>query len=99
MDAGGDRGQGPAEVPNEEQLAERKTDLSTRTDRPRHQACAGGGRALASKTLIERLEDDDAAGLGIDPDRMTYSILGELATASERPGEMHRPSRCGNSER
>ncbi len=50
----------------------------------RIEAYAAGGRALASKTLIERLDDDDAAALGIDPDRMTYGILGELATASEK---------------
>ena len=50
----------------------------------RIEACAAGGRALASKSLIERLDDHDAAALGIDPDRMTYSILGELATASEK---------------
>jgi class 3 adenylate cyclase len=50
----------------------------------RIEACATGGRTLASKTLIERLEGDDAAALGIDPDRMSYSILGELSTASEK---------------
>jgi class 3 adenylate cyclase len=50
----------------------------------RIEACATGGRTLASKTLIERLDADDAAALDIDPDRMSYSILGELSTASEK---------------
>ena len=39
----------------------------------RIEACATGGRALASKDLIERLEPDDAAALGLDPDRVTYT--------------------------
>ncbi len=50
----------------------------------RIEACATGGRTLASKTLIERLDADAAAALGINPDRMSYSILGELSTASEK---------------
>ena len=50
----------------------------------RIEACATGGRTLASKTLVERLDHDDAAALGINPDRMNYSILGELPTASEK---------------
>ena len=39
----------------------------------RIEACATGGRALASKDLIERLEPDDAAALDLDPDRVTYT--------------------------
>jgi class 3 adenylate cyclase len=50
----------------------------------RIEACATGGRTLASKGLLERLDDDDAAALGLDPDRIGYSILGELASASEK---------------
>ena len=50
----------------------------------RIEACATGGRTLASKTLIERLDADDAAALDIDPNRMNYSILGELPTASDK---------------
>lgn len=50
----------------------------------RIEACATGGLALASKTLIERLDEHDAAALGIDPDRAHYDILGELVTASEK---------------
>jgi class 3 adenylate cyclase len=49
----------------------------------RIEACAGGGRALASKDLMERLEPDDAAALGLDPDRAAYTALGDLATATE----------------
>jgi class 3 adenylate cyclase len=36
----------------------------------RIEACATGGRALASKVLVERLSRDDAADLGLDPDRV-----------------------------
>jgi class 3 adenylate cyclase len=50
----------------------------------RIEACAGGGRALASKDLMERLEPDDAAALGLDPDRAAYTALGDLATATEK---------------
>jgi class 3 adenylate cyclase len=50
----------------------------------RIEACATGGRALASKSLVERLDEDDAAALGIEPGRIGYTILGELPTASEK---------------
>jgi class 3 adenylate cyclase len=50
----------------------------------RIEACAGGGRALASKDLIERLEPDDAAALDLDPDRVTYTPLTDLDTATEK---------------
>jgi class 3 adenylate cyclase len=50
----------------------------------RIEACATGGRTLASKNLIERLDDHDAAALGIEPDRIGYSILRDLPTASEK---------------
>ncbi len=50
----------------------------------RIEACASGGRALASKDLIERLEAKDAAHLKIDPDRLTYTTLGELKTATDK---------------
>jgi class 3 adenylate cyclase len=50
----------------------------------RIEACAGGGRALATKALLERLEPDDAAALGLDPDHLAYTPLGELPTASEK---------------
>ena len=50
----------------------------------RIEACATGGRALASKALIERLEADDAAALDLSPDRVTYTALGDLSTATEK---------------
>jgi class 3 adenylate cyclase len=50
----------------------------------RIEACATGGRSLASKQLLERLEPIDAAVLGIDPDHLAYTQLSELATATEK---------------
>jgi len=50
----------------------------------RIEACASGGRSLASKDLIERLDPEDAAALDLDPDRVTYTPLGELTTATEK---------------
>lgn len=40
---------------------------------------ASGGQTLVSKTLVERLRPDDAAALGIDPLRLTYRPLADLA--------------------
>jgi class 3 adenylate cyclase len=48
----------------------------------RIEACATGGRALASKSLIERLNRADADALGIDTDHTTYTPLADLATAT-----------------
>ena len=50
----------------------------------RIEACASGGRALASKDLMERLDPDDAAALDLDPAHVTYTPLGELTTATEK---------------
>ncbi len=50
----------------------------------RIETCATGGRVLASKHLIERLEPDDAASLGIDPDHVTYTQLTDLDTATDK---------------
>ncbi len=50
----------------------------------RIEACASGGLALASKDLVERLEPDAAAALGLEPNRITYTPLGDLATATEK---------------
>lgn len=50
----------------------------------RIEACASGGRALASKALMERLEPDDAAALDLDPDRITYTSLADLDTATNK---------------
>lgn len=50
----------------------------------RIEACATGGRTLASKDLVERLGADDGAALGLDPDRVVYTALGDLPTATEK---------------
>ncbi len=48
----------------------------------RIESCGTGGRALASKDLIERLNRADALALDIDPDHMTYVSLSDLPSAS-----------------
>jgi class 3 adenylate cyclase len=50
----------------------------------RIEACATGGRALASKPLIERLDAPDAADLGIDLQRISYTSLGDLPSATDK---------------
>lgn len=50
----------------------------------RVEACAVGGLALASKQLLERLDGDDAQALGIDPDRLGYTLLADLPGATEK---------------
>jgi class 3 adenylate cyclase len=50
----------------------------------RIETCATGGRALASKALVERLEPPDARALDLDPARIGYTALAELPTATEK---------------
>jgi class 3 adenylate cyclase len=50
----------------------------------RIQQTARGGVALASKALLERLDPDDAAALGVRPGRTTYTPLAELPNASAK---------------
>jgi class 3 adenylate cyclase len=50
----------------------------------RIEACATGGRTLASKSLIERLSPDAACALGVDTNRIAYLQLGELSTATDK---------------
>lgn len=50
----------------------------------RIEACATGGRVLASKDLVERLLPADAAALGLDLERVEYTPLAELPTATEK---------------
>jgi class 3 adenylate cyclase len=50
----------------------------------RIQECARGGRILASKQLMELLTAQDAAGIGVDPARLTYDRLAAMDTASEK---------------
>jgi len=45
---------------------------------------AAGGALLASKALIERLEADDAASVGLEPAHMAYRALGDLDGADEK---------------
>jgi class 3 adenylate cyclase len=50
----------------------------------RIEACATGGRILASKPLVERLSPDDAAAIDVDPARVGYTQLADLATATDK---------------
>jgi class 3 adenylate cyclase len=50
----------------------------------RIEACASGGRMLASKSLLERLSPEDAGALAIDPDHVRYVPLADLPTATEK---------------
>jgi hypothetical protein len=50
----------------------------------RIEACATGGRILASKALIDRLDDADAIAVGLDRDHTTYTQLADLATATHK---------------
>jgi len=50
----------------------------------RIEACATGGRTLASKALVERLNNADAEALGIASERATYTPLADLATATDK---------------
>ena len=53
-------------------------------DAARIEPCATGGRLLASKPLIERLTPTEADNLGLDLDRITYTQLSELPTATAK---------------
>ena len=50
----------------------------------RIEACASGGRALASKALLERLNREDAAALDLDPNKVSYTQLADLDTATDK---------------
>jgi len=50
----------------------------------RIEACATGARTLASKPLIERLNHEDGAALGLDTHHLVYTMLAELPTATEK---------------
>ena len=43
------------------------------------EACATGGRTLASKDLVERLNQKDADVLGLDPDHDFAGIIDKVA--------------------
>ena len=50
----------------------------------RIEACATGGRTLVSKDLVERLQPGDAGALDLDADRLSYTPLGTLGTATDK---------------
>ena len=50
----------------------------------RIQQSARGGVTLASKALLERLDPDDAAAVGVRPERITYTTVAELPHASDK---------------
>jgi len=50
----------------------------------RIEACATGGRALASKSLVERLTHPDADALGLDTRHITYVPLADLPSATDK---------------
>jgi class 3 adenylate cyclase len=50
----------------------------------RIEACAIGGKILASKPLIERLARTDAQSLGLDTAHIKYTALADLSTATEK---------------
>jgi class 3 adenylate cyclase len=50
----------------------------------RIEACATGGRVLASRSLLERLNTGDARALDLQPERTRYKRLAELPTATEK---------------
>jgi class 3 adenylate cyclase len=50
----------------------------------RIQECADSHQTLASKTLIEQLSPDEAAAIGIDPDKIRYRPLSENPNATDK---------------
>lgn len=50
----------------------------------RIQETARDGQIVASKTLLENLNPDDASALGLDPDALSYTSIAEIPTASEK---------------
>lgn len=50
----------------------------------RIEACATGGRALASKDLVEQLDAGDAQALGLDVAALRFTVLADLASATEK---------------
>jgi class 3 adenylate cyclase len=50
----------------------------------RIQECADPHQTLASKALIEQLSANDAAALGVDPEKMRYLPLSDLPNATEK---------------
>jgi class 3 adenylate cyclase len=53
-------------------------------DCARIQQTARNGELLASKDLVERLTQEDAAALGIDPEGLVYELVGEIEGVPEK---------------
>lgn len=52
----------------------------------RIQECAEPDQTLASKDLVERLTRDDAAAVGLDPEKVRYRLLADLSNHTPRKG-------------
>lgn len=50
----------------------------------RVQQSAKEGHVLATKALVERLADEDAAALGVVPDRVVYTPIAQLTEATDK---------------
>jgi class 3 adenylate cyclase len=50
----------------------------------RVQQAAKEGHVLATKDLVERLTDEDARSIDVDPDRLVYTMVAELPDAPEK---------------
>jgi class 3 adenylate cyclase len=50
----------------------------------RIQDSARGATILASKALLEQLTEDDAAGVGLDPEKIVYQPLSDWPTVTEK---------------
>ncbi|HEV3473149.1 MAG TPA: hypothetical protein VG408_08105, partial [Actinomycetota bacterium] len=50
----------------------------------RIQEVATVDQTLASKQIVEQLSDDDAAALGVDPEKLSYTTVAEFPNASEK---------------
>ena len=50
----------------------------------RIQEAARGGQVLASKNVIESLSAEDAHAISLDPERVLYSALGDIADVSDK---------------
>lgn len=50
----------------------------------RIEQCAAGGQVLASKGLVERLDEQDVAALGLDPSRVVYRAIADIEGVDEK---------------
>jgi class 3 adenylate cyclase len=64
----------------------------------RIEACATGGRTLASKSLVDRLNGPDAEALGLDTRHLTYRRSANSQRRPTKPDETHPQSPCARSD-